>query len=202
MDTPDPEVRAIVRNLYECADAILMRQVDHLITTRRVYIGANFLYLAHKAFYFGMVGALVKVLETHNSRAGSFLWLYNKNKDHLDEFARSRNYDLTSLWSLAERARDIRNKMLFHIDKEGLVSPKEVWKEANISGFDVGRALETVWHCLQHLYRLKTGGYFARIPALEREPTEEILDHIVGVIERTDVSLETLSPTNLSADLR
>jgi hypothetical protein len=198
----DPEVRAIVRNLYECAEAILMRQIDHLITTRTLYHGGNFMYLADRAFFFGTMAHFVKVLETHNSRTHSFCWLYDRNRITVDAFAEGRNYDMNWLWCLAKRARDVRNKTLFHIDRHGLLDPRAIWRQANISGADVGRALGIVWHCLQHLHRVKTGDYHSGIIALDREPTEQILDHAVEVIEKNDASVEGLSPTNLIPDIQ
>jgi hypothetical protein len=197
----DPEVRAIVRNLYECADAILMRQIDHLIRTRVLYHGGNFMYLADRAFFLGTMAHFVKVLEIHNSRTHSFCWLYGRNKVEVDAFAKRRNYDMTRLCSLAERARDVRNKTLFHIDRHGLLNPRAIWQQANISGSDVGQALEIVWHCLQHLHHFKTGDYRSGIIALDQELTEQILDHAVEVIERSDVSADGLSPTNLVVDI-
>ena len=201
MQPTDPEVRAIVRNLHECADAILMRQVDHLIMTRTVNRwSANFLNLADRAFFFGTMAHFAKVLD-HNSRTHSFCWLYDRNKVEVDAFAKRRNYDTNWLWSLAQRVRGVRNKTLFHIDRHGLLNPRAIWQHANITGADVGRALEIIWHCLQHLHRLKTGEYLSCIPALEREPTEQVLDHAMGVIEHSGESLETLSSTDLFADI-
>jgi hypothetical protein len=198
----DPEVRAITRNLYECADAILMRQIDHLIRTRPVYIGGNLMYLADRAFFFGTMAHFVKVLEIRNPRTRSFFWLHDRNKVEVDAFAKRRDYDMNWLWSLGERARDVRNKTLFHIDRHGLLDPRSIWQEAGISGSDVGRALEIVWHCLQHLHYVKTGDYRADIIALERDGTERILDYAVKVIERYDPPAKSLSPTNLVADIK
>jgi hypothetical protein len=200
LSTPDPEVRAIKRNLHEVADAIHARQLAHLIEIRRVPITGNFLYLAHRAFFFGMLGHMCKVLDRHPESA-SFPWLYENNTLDVDAFVQSNGYDINQLWVVAEGARLIRNKTLFHIDRATVPNTQAVWRKAGISGSDVGRTLDTVWLCLQHLHHIKVGEHYSRIPSLDLEPTVHLLDYAVEVIEQRGVEVRFMPLTEPVANL-
>jgi len=145
--------RALIRNLNETGMAILEYRALVGLEKADSYHYWDFFRVAYKALFNDIIAHSVKVLDT-DKRSATFWSLYAAKKDVVDAFAKEKSYDLDFLKALSGRSKlkHIRDKTLFHIDKNAVLEPKKVWKTARIKGKELISALESVWDILQYLH--------------------------------------------------
>jgi len=94
---------------------------------------------------------LIRILE-NSDRTATFWYLYNCEPANV-----SKGIDIRRLQDLSEKLRLVRNKTLFHIDKDHVGDSEAVYKQANIIANEVIWAMETIWCVLNRLYAERTG---------------------------------------------
>jgi hypothetical protein len=153
---PDRFYSALFRNLNEIRSAILERRALIGITSAKSKHRLDFFTLSHDALFNDMVAHAIKVLDK-NKDSATFWDLYNCDPETIDYFIKDKSYDLKSLEDMADKLKHVRDMVLFHIDKKGVLDPKKIWKEANIKESEFAKALEHVFDILQYLRKTHLG---------------------------------------------
>ena len=151
---------ATKRNLYEIAHALLefkaLTVFDNYTDGKDIFIhGESYLTISEKALFNDMISHAIKVLEIDKSDDTSTFW-YILNAD-LSAFKKLNNYSeakIDSLKELAEKLKHVRDKTHFHLDKNGILNPSKIWKEADIKGKELEEGLKYLFPLLCELYRI------------------------------------------------
>ena len=112
----------------------------------------EFLGLCSMALFNDMVAHLIKVLE-RNSKALTFWNIRRRNKKQIDEILKNSGCDLSFLKHVSEKLRDIRNRTHFHIDRENVSSPKDVWTKAGLKDSDIKKTIVLLLKIFGYLYK-------------------------------------------------
>ena len=141
--------RAIERNLAELQRAILNR------TTLLGFEGAGsishrFLELAYYAFFNDYVAHCIKVFD-RNQQSTSFWYIHRTNQKPITTYARRHKISIAALGRVSDKLKRIRDLTHFHIDRDGVLDPKAVWREADLSGKELSKAVDAAWAILKHL---------------------------------------------------
>jgi len=94
-------------------------------------------YLAH----------CIKVLEDRGG-AASLFYIYRTNRGPLETAAGELGVDMSRLRQMGEKLKHVRDKTHFHIDHDGVLDPKSVWRDADINGRDLATAVLHAWALL------------------------------------------------------
>jgi hypothetical protein len=128
MDTSRYEA-AIERNLAEVQRAVLDRRA--MVAMESVGgISNGYLKVIYYALFNDYIAHCIKVFE-RSSGAASFWYIYDTNQKPINEFARKNGIDIAKFESLTESLKHVRDKTHFHIDREGVLDPKAVWRKPN-----------------------------------------------------------------------
>ncbi|MGA2937810.1 MAG: hypothetical protein ABSF52_12000 [Syntrophobacteraceae bacterium] len=159
-DNSDTEVYkcAIERNLAELQRAILNRTtllgLEDAI--KSASISHLFLRLTYDALFNDYIAHCIKVFEFHagRRRAASFWYIYEKDREFIDECAYSMPMNIKGLKKVSRQLEHIRNNTHFHIDAVGVLNPKAIWHKEDLSGKDLSAAVDTAWYLLTNLQNL------------------------------------------------
>lgn len=137
--------RAITRNLYELANARLERcalsSFDRYLETHVVYhCGENFFTITERALFNCMVGHAVKVLD-RNRESATFWAIFDTAPDKITKLSSYEEEKLRFLDGLTGKLKLVRDKTHFHIDKDGVLDPRAIWRDADIKGIELGEGL-------------------------------------------------------------
>jgi len=141
--------RAIQRNLAELQRAI-MNRTTLLGLEAAGGISHLFLKLAYYALFNDYVAHCIKVFD-RNKQSASFWYVYRTNEKPIAYFARRHKIGIATLEGVSDKLKRIRDKTHFHIDTDGVLDPKVVWREANLSGKELSAAVDAAWEILKHL---------------------------------------------------
>lgn len=163
--------RAITRNLYELAHAKLERSV--LLTIEEFNSQGSLNFFSDKPFwkvvwnglFNSMMGHAVKVMDRH-SRCASFWAIFRTDELRVRNLRAFSEERLSQIKKLTDKLSGIRNKTLFHIDRDAVFDPKEIWKMAGVTGDEFGQGLSHLWGILVELHQNVHGRYF-------RDPCED-----------------------------
>jgi hypothetical protein len=151
MNLPPRYARALTRNLYEVRSALSERNAVNAIVEVAPTTSWSFFSCAFSALYDDMLAHAMKVLDRHKD-AASFRYLYRCNTSEIEELLKKIDLTIADIEKLSENLKDIRNGTHFHIDRNGVFDPSNIWKKANISGDFFNRVIEGIWDILNHLY--------------------------------------------------
>lgn len=156
--------RAITRNLHESAQARLERKAlasfEYFNQNTPLYhSGENFFSIVLRGLFNSMMGHLAKVLDRHPVSA-SFWTIFETNEDGIRSLKAFTQWDFNFTNNLSDRVKYIRNKTLFHIDRDAVLDPKAVWRAAGITGEELGRGLSFLWSILEELHERVNGRQF------------------------------------------
>lgn len=122
---------------------------------------ANFIRLAEIAMGDQMIAHAVKVLsiDVRNGRGEvAGLWSLCKCwKEKVEEICKGHYIDLDHIRRVGDKLYHIRNKTHFHLDRNGVISSKTVWKDANIKSHEFDKALSQSYVIIYELYNAITG---------------------------------------------
>jgi hypothetical protein len=141
--------KAIERNLAEMQRAILNR-TTLLGIERSKGVRALFLQVAYFALFNDYVAHCIKVFE-QSKRAASFWYIYRTDQKIVDAFAKKEKIDLAALEGVSTKLKHIRDKTHFHIDAEGVLDTKAIWRDAGLTGKQLSEAVDNAWAILVHL---------------------------------------------------
>jgi AbiU2 len=141
--------RAIQRNLAELQRAI-MNRTTLLGFEAAGEISHLFLQVTYYALFNDYVAHCIKVFD-RNKQSASFWYVHRTNEKPIKLFARRYKIKISSLDKVSAKLKQIRDKTHFHIDTDGVLDPKAVWRDANLSGKDLSAAVDAAWKILKHL---------------------------------------------------
>jgi len=144
--------RALVRNLDELVRGILCYRTLSAIEPVTDERGLDFIQLAYWALFNDMLAHSMRVLDKHK-RSASFWFIYKAAKLEIDGIAKSENINFQCLTSMSEALKHIRDKTLFHIDRDAVVVPKLIWRDAGIKGPELKSVLDDIYIILNCVYK-------------------------------------------------
>ena len=169
--------KAIKRNLDELHHAILERKA--LVGLRNVesFHAWDFFRITGYALFNDIVSHTIKVFED-SSRSTSFWYLEKSDKAAMNRAARATGVQIKDIKDLCAGLEHIRNKTHFHIDKDAILNPQKVWKDADVKDDDLETLLESAARILIHLLKEKTGIEYD-VPKYGGTDVEEIIKSYV-----------------------
>jgi hypothetical protein len=144
--------KAIGRNLAELQWAIIHRTTLQGIEQAKP-VHHYFLHSAYTGLFNDYFAHCLKVFDL-SSGAASFWYIFRTNEKRVKDFSKTAGIDLDELALVAQKLKHIRDKTHFHIDSDGVLNPKEIWHQADITGKRLAQAVDAVWKILTHLQQL------------------------------------------------
>ena len=141
--------KAIERNLAELQRAILNRTTMLGIEQSRGGTSL-FLQVSYFALFNDYVAHCIKVFE-RSKQAASFWYIYRTDQKIVDAFAKKAKIDMASLEEVSAKLKHIRDQTHFHIDTNGVLDTKAVWRAAGLTGKQLSIAVDAAWSILTHL---------------------------------------------------
>jgi len=151
--------KALIRNLNEAGRAMLERRAMIGLEKANTYHSMDFIRIAYDALFNDMIAHVIKVFEDRSDVA-SFWYIKRCKEKEVSNFAEEHGIDLSKLATIKDSLKHIRDKTLFHIDRDAVKNPKKVWEEAKVTGKQLASAIDEVYSILDHLYQLEIGKSF------------------------------------------
>ncbi len=174
MPTEHPKLRrAIERNLASLSNCILKRRAHNKFYELGSAHGLDFFRVALHALHNDLFADLHRTFDKSGDAAS--LW-YVKNLDLglFNRMAKQANVSVERLEALAEKARHLRDRVHFHIDRRELLEPSAAWATAELTGNEVIELTESAHEVLRLMY-LELTGEDKNIPEYHGEDIENIL---------------------------
>lgn len=142
MDINENRLRAALkRNFAEVNNAILKRTAyNELCTAGFTYTGMSFFVIADQALFNDMIASAIRVFDDHKD-VSSLWYVIRCNEAVAQRAATQCGVNIEKLREIVPKLRHIRDKTHFHIDRKAVEAPKEVWKDADLSGNELTKAL-------------------------------------------------------------
>lgn len=144
MDTSRYEA-ALERNLAELQRAIINRRA--MVAMESVGVSNDWLKVIYYALFNDYIAHCIKVFE-RSAGSASFWYVYESNQKPINVFASKHDIDLEIFERLTTKLKHVRDKTHFHIDREGVLDPKAVWREADLNGEELATSIDHMWALL------------------------------------------------------
>jgi hypothetical protein len=135
-----------------------------------------------------MLGHAIKVLD-RREKAG-FWYLVSKKRAVVTELCARHNILLDDVRIVVKKLQRIRDKTHFHLDKQGVMTPRKVWKEAGLTRGELERAIDASLRLLCALHKEIRGTQF-HIPYYDGSDARRIAEH---AYEHNLLSKEPVDP--------
>lgn len=151
--------KAIEANLNKVAHALFELKAliafDNYIDKNSIFIrGASFFEISKKALYNDMFRHAINVLEMDKSGDSVTFWYILRTDETKIKTLKSYSLEKNnSLKALAKKLKHIRNKVHFHIDRDGIFDSHKIWSEADIKANVLREGLQYLFSVLDELYR-------------------------------------------------
>jgi hypothetical protein len=137
---------AVDRNLAEIQRALLNLELLKAMEAHGG-ISSNEAKGTYFALFNDYLSHCIKVLEDRGG-AASFWYIYRTNQGPLDKAAKELNIDVAELQGMSEKLKHVRDKTHFHIDRDGVLDPKVIWRDADINGKALADVAVRTWALL------------------------------------------------------
>ena len=164
---------ALERNLAETSNAILKRRALIGLHSADSSHGLDFFRVVAHALYNDLIAHAARVFDRHPDVA-SFWYVVRCDEGSARAQASTLGVNLDELGVLADKLKLVRDKTLFHIDKEAVKNPKLVWSCAEIKGDVLGSSLEGAFRVLAGLY-FKRHGVKRTVPDYDGSDAPKII---------------------------
>jgi hypothetical protein len=148
--------KAVRRNVDELNNSILKRRALIGLHSAKSSHSLDFFMIAADALFNDIVAHAILVLD-ENSKSASFWYVYRCNEPLVNRFAKQRDISIEKLRELSKRFKVIRDETHFHIDRDGVLNPSEVWSRASVTGNELGWALQATYDILADIQETFTG---------------------------------------------
>ena len=152
--------RALKRNLHEVGRAILEQRAMVGLENADTYHTVDFIRISYDALFNDMMAHAIKVFENRKGDA-SFWYIKRCKEKEINDFIQKNNINSSRFQNLTDSLKQIRDKTHFHIDRDAVKNPKQVWLDAGVKGSELAKGLDDLWQILNYLYKLELGGEFA-----------------------------------------
>jgi hypothetical protein len=166
--------KTLTRLLNELRFAISKRNAHNKLNEASASFGWGFFGYSTLAFFNDMVSHAIKVLDEHRGSV-SFWYIYKANQKVANKALQEARLEVSKLRELSTALKLIRDKTHFHIDRDRVFNPSEVWKEANISGDQFNCTIEGLWVALKYIHHNHFGEEY-RQPVYEGEEIEKLIN--------------------------
>ncbi len=109
-----------------------------------------FLHSAYNAMFNDHIAHCIKVFD-RNSGSASFWYLHRSDSGIIDRYLRQEGQTLAAIEHATDKLKHIRDKTHFHIDKDAVLDPKEVWSQAGLTGNDLQLAVDLAFSIVQYI---------------------------------------------------
>lgn len=144
--------RSIKRNLYEVRDLLSMRNAINALVNAQPDFGNSFFRYAYMALFNDMMTHAMRILDRHRDTT-SLWYLIRCNESQVHSALKAAELPKEWITDLAEKLKQVRDKTHFHIDRNDVFAPDDVWSRANITGDDLNRVFDRLWDALNRLYK-------------------------------------------------
>jgi hypothetical protein len=188
MEKSDLRFRAALeRNFAEANNAILKITAHDRLAEREVtHFGITFFVIVQHALSSDTHSHVMRLLD-ENSGAASFWYVYKTNEKVALSAMKKAGLDLHELKELSKKVKLVRDKTAFHIDRDSVTEPEDVWRKADIKGASLCVALEKLSRTIAHIKQSIYGGALDKVTEYKGNDVEKILsayEHFNGVVHR------------------
>ncbi len=148
--------RATRRILFELEKALSYRNAINELSKVTPKTCCSLFSYANLAMYDAMFFHIIKILD-ENKRASSFWYLWRHEPKIIEKLLLKHGITLDEVKQLSCKLKLIRNKTHFHIDKNNVINPRDVWDRANITWDFFHKIIDNLWNVLNDLYREQFG---------------------------------------------
>lgn len=143
--------RALERNLAELQRAIL-EKITYTGISKARDVSHRFLHIVHDALFNNFISVCIKIFDK-DKKSVTFWYLYNNAHNFVDKetIESIRSFDIGLLKTIRSKLNKIRNKTHFHIDRDVVIDPKAIWKEADITWDALTGSIDIAWNILNEL---------------------------------------------------
>lgn len=138
---------ALRRNIAEVNNAILKRNALIGLHAAESAHGLDFFRVASHALNNDIISHVLRVLD-HGAQSSSFWYIVRTNEGLAKTIACENDVSLDEIERLSASFKHIRDKTHFHIDRDAVTNPAQVWADADIIGDELGYVLEGAWKVL------------------------------------------------------
>jgi hypothetical protein len=166
---------ALKRTSAELNNAILKRTAyNQLCKAGFTYTGTSFFEITGQALFNDMMAGAIRVFDDHKD-VTSIWYIIRCNEGAAKKAAAACGISIASLRAIVPKLRQIRDKTHFHIDREAVEAPQEVWKRAGISGNELTDALYGAATLIAHIKREIYGGELEKPTPYDGSDVHEIV---------------------------
>jgi hypothetical protein len=143
--------QALIRITNEIVAAVLERRA--LIGLEQAGTGYrwDFFRVAYHGMFNDMIAHCIRALD-RSSKSASFLYIYRCKHAEIDKFVNQAKIDWSLIVSMTDKLKHVRDKTHFHIDRNAVLNPQEIWKAADIRGKQLGDCLDSLWAIVDFLH--------------------------------------------------
>ena len=147
---------ALEKNIHDIVYAISEYNIAKTISDEYPRAGWDFFRISFYSLSNDMLARSMRVLDLHKD-AASFKYIYNIQKSEVEKFAKNNSINIKEIESLTKKLGNIRDKVLFHIDKKCILDQNQIWEKADLTGDFFFSVLSNLLKILQHLYQKHFG---------------------------------------------
>lgn len=165
--------RTLKRLLHELRYTLSERNALNELARVAPRTSWGFFSYAYIALYNDLFSHAIKILD-RNKDSATFWHIHKNNKNDVETTLKLNGLDVVDVESLTNKLKVIRDKTHFHIDKKSIFSPKDVWKEADISGNEFNKVFDKLWLVLNSLHQQHFGEQFTQ-PIYQAKEIESLI---------------------------
>lgn len=145
MSHDNTRLQAAVRRTFAEANNAILKLIAYnaLCAADITYAGMSFFVIASQALHNDMIAHAMRALDEHRD-AASFWYVKRCNEHVTAAAARAAGVNLSALESTSAKLRHIREKTHFHVDRQAVLNPSQVWQTAGVTGDEFNDSVHAV----------------------------------------------------------
>ena len=158
------EQRIVARCADELGRSLLYLRAIRGLVDAQTNHAIDFIRLAYWALHDQMLTHVIKVLDDRE-KAG-LCSLIESNAETVEALCSEHGLNLALVVRVQPKLKRIRDKTHLHLDKQGVLDPKQVWRAADLSYGELESAMETAFRLLALLHQKLRGAVY-ELPAYD-----------------------------------
>lgn len=127
---------------------------NRIVSKEDTFEHFNFFYFVSISLFNDILSRSIRLLDKHKDSANFWYIERIKYKD-IKNFLKSKILSIEDIEKLSNKLIHVRDKVHFHLDRDAILNPNEIWDEANIIGESLKNTIESIFEILIHLYKLE-----------------------------------------------